>query len=88
MYVVKKITYILFFLCCLNACKVKQKEPFVFPRSGLLEEITKRGVLNVCTYYNTTDYYVYKGVTKGFHYELVKDFAEYLGVASGTGRVG
>lgn len=80
MYVIKKITYILFFLCCLNACKAKQEEPFVFPKPGLLEEITKRGVLNVCTYYNTTDYYVYKGVTKGFHYELVKDFADYLGV--------
>lgn len=32
------------------------------------------------SYYNTTDYYVYKGVPKGFHYELLKDFTDYLGV--------
>ena len=79
MYIIKTITCTIFLLCCLIACQTKP-QPFVYANPGLLEEITKRGVLNVCTYYNTTDYYVYKGVAKGFHYELVKDFADYLGV--------
>ena len=51
-----------------------------YTEPGRLEQIDQRGVLNVCSYYNTTDYYVYKGIPKGFHYELVKDFADYLGV--------
>ena len=69
------------FLSCFASCKTKQEElPLVIPEPGTLEKIEQRGVLNVCSYYNTTDYYVYKGIPKGFHYELVKDFADYLGV--------
>ena len=51
--------------------------PLVIPESPVYEQVLKRGALRVCSYYNTTDYYVYKGITKGFHYELVKDIAEY-----------
>ena len=81
MYIIKTITYTLLFLSCFASCKTKQEElPLVIPEPGTLEKIEQRGVLNVCSYYNTTDYYVYKGIPKGFHYELVKDFADYLGV--------
>ena len=81
MYIIKTITYTLLFLSCFASCKTKQEElPLVIPELGTLEKIEQRGVLNVCSYYNTTDYYVYKGIPKGFHYELVKDFADYLGV--------
>ena len=81
MYIIKTITYTLLFLFCFTSCKTKQEElPLVIPEPGTLEKIEQRGVLNVCSYYNTTDYYVYKGIPKGFHYELVKDFADYLGV--------
>ena len=79
MYIIKTITYTLSFLFCFVSCKTKQ-ETLVIPEPGTLEQIEQRGVLNVCCYYNTTDYYVYKGIPKGFHYELVKDFADYLGV--------
>ena len=75
------LTYIggfLFFLC---ACgEVRKGEALVVPEAPVLEQVLNRGALRVCSYYNTTDYYVYKGVVKGFHYELVKDFADYLGV--------
>lgn len=81
MYIIRIITYTWLFLLCLSSCKTEQEEvPFIIPEDGTLEKIEQRGVLNVCTYYNTTDYYVYKGVPKGFHYDLVKDFADYLGV--------
>ena len=81
MYIIKTITYTLLFLSCFASCKTKQEElPLVIPEPGTLEKIEQRGVLNVCSYYNTTDYYVYKGIPKGFHYVLVKDFADYLGV--------
>lgn len=79
MYIIKTITYTLSFLFCFVSCKTKQ-ETLVIPEPGTLEQIEQRGVLNVCCYYNTTDYYVYKGIPKGFHYELVKNFADYLGV--------
>ena len=81
MYIIRTIPYTLSFLFCFVSCKTKQeKQPLVIPEPGTLEQIDQRGVLNVCSYYNTTDYYVYKGIPKGFHYELVKDFADYLGV--------
>lgn len=79
MYIIKTITYTLSILFCLASCRTKE-EPFVIPAASTLEGIEQRGVLNVCSYYNTTDYYVYKGVPKGFHYELVKDLADHLGV--------
>ena len=58
----------------------KEEVPMVIPGPTVMEEVMAREVLRVCSYYNTTDYYVYKGVPKGFHYELVRDFAEHLGV--------
>lgn len=68
------------FICLLTvACQTAQK-PFVYPPPSPIQLIEQRGELRVCTYHNTTDYYVYKGVTKGFHYELLKHFSDYLGV--------
>lgn len=80
MYIIRTITYTLLFSFCFVSCKTKEKEPLIIPEASTLEQIEQRGVLNVCSYYNTTDYYVYKGVPKGFHYELLKDFTDYLGV--------
>lgn len=80
MYIIRNITYTLSLLLCLASCKTKEEDPLIIPEPTTLEQIDQRGVLNVCSYYNTTDYYVYKGIPKGFHYELVKDFADYLGV--------
>lgn len=45
-----------------------------------MDKILGKGTLDVSIFYNTTDYYVYQGVTKGFHYNLAQDFANYLGV--------
>ncbi|MDR1756792.1 MAG: transporter substrate-binding domain-containing protein [Culturomica sp.] len=46
-----------------------------------MEQILAKGILDISTFYSTTDYYIYQGITRGFHYELAKSFAEYLGVS-------
>lgn len=76
----KIVLYILLFLCI--ACREARKEPpeFVFPASSPVEKILAKGFLDVSTFYSTTDYYIYKGITRGFHYELAQSFADFLGV--------
>lgn len=80
MTVSKIAIYTVIFLFC--ACKSGQKGgvEFVLPEPAPLEKILSKGALDISTFYNTTDYYVYRGITRGFHYELAKDFAQYLGV--------
>lgn len=72
--------YIAIFLCC--ACHSGQESApeFILPEPSYLEKILEKGTLNISTFYNTTDYYVYQGITRGFHYDLARDFAQYLGV--------
>lgn len=65
-----------------TACQEPKKETpeFVFPASSPVEKILAKGFLDVSTFYSTTDYYIYKGITRGFHYELAQSFADFLGV--------
>ncbi len=45
-----------------------------------LPQIKERGKLIALTGYDMTSYFIYKGRPMGFEYELLKDFALYLGV--------
>ncbi len=45
-----------------------------------LEEIKKEGKLKVLTTYSSTSYFLYRGQTMGYEYEMLQRFAEYLGV--------
>lgn len=45
-----------------------------------IEDIKKEGVLRVLTTYSSTSYFLYRGQPMGYEYELLKRFAEYLGV--------
>lgn len=45
-----------------------------------LDSIKKDGVLNVLTTYSSTSYFLYRGQPMGYEYELLKRFAEHLGV--------
>ncbi|HSL85691.1 MAG TPA: transporter substrate-binding domain-containing protein [Bacteroidales bacterium] len=44
-----------------------------------LDDIMERGRLIAVTDYNSTNYFIYRGEPMGFHYELLKAFADYLG---------
>lgn len=45
-----------------------------------LPAILERGVLKATTDYNSTNYFVYRGQPMGFHLELLKLFAQHIGV--------
>jgi len=45
-----------------------------------IAKIKKRGKLIVITDFNSIDYFIYRGQALGYHYELVKQFAESIGV--------
>jgi membrane-bound lytic murein transglycosylase F len=45
-----------------------------------LTEIRKSGKLIALTDFNSTNYFVYKGEPMGFTYELLKSFADYMGL--------
>ncbi len=45
-----------------------------------LTEVIQRGVLRASTNYNSTNYFVYRGEPMGFHLEMLRHFANHLGV--------
>jgi membrane-bound lytic murein transglycosylase F len=49
--------------------------------NNILEAIKKRGKLIVITDFNSVDYFIYKGQPLGFNYELIKKFADHIGVS-------
>lgn len=72
--------YISILLCYACHSGISDQQEFVLPETPCLEKILTTGRLEISTFYNTTDYYVYRGITRGFHYDLARDFADYLGV--------
>jgi membrane-bound lytic murein transglycosylase F len=50
------------------------------PVSFDLDSIRQRGKLIAVTDYNSTNYFIYRGEPMGFHYELLKLFADHIGV--------
>jgi len=45
-----------------------------------LPQIIERGVLRATINFNSTNYFVYRGEPRGFHFELLRHFAEHIGV--------
>lgn len=45
-----------------------------------LDQIKEKGVLRALTVYSPSNYFLYKGFSMGFEYELLNNFSEYLGV--------
>ncbi len=45
-----------------------------------LDSIRKRGKLIAVTALNSTDYFLYKGEPMGFNYEMLKSFADHIGI--------
>lgn len=55
------------------------------PKQSSLEMIKARGKLIVITDYNSTSYFFYRGRPLGFNYDVLKAFAEHLGVGLNVG---
>jgi membrane-bound lytic murein transglycosylase F len=45
-----------------------------------LDDFRQRGKIVAVTDFNSTNYFIYKGTPMGFHYELLKSFADYTGL--------
>lgn len=46
----------------------------------ILKKIKRKGTLTALTTYSATSYFLYRGQTMGFEYELLEKFADYVGV--------
>jgi membrane-bound lytic murein transglycosylase F len=56
------------------------KEMCLGSNANLVDEIRSRGKLVATTNYSSTNYFVYRGEPMGYQYELLKSFADFLGV--------
>lgn len=86
----KKQTYFSFFACIvlalfvLNAC---EEENTTAEKSNIIDNehdlpaILKRGKLVVLAENSSTSFFIYKGKKMGFEYELLREFAEDLGIS-------
>jgi membrane-bound lytic murein transglycosylase F len=62
--------------CSDNSQNRYKKESVAFD----LDSIRVRGTLVAVTDFNSTGYFIYRGEPMGFHYELLKAFADHLGI--------
>ena len=74
----------LFLLISCNSSQKENKEVEITEEKAIvlrdLDDIKKEGALNVLTTYSSTSYFLYRGQPMGYEYELLKRFAEHLGV--------
>ncbi|HRY31516.1 MAG TPA: transporter substrate-binding domain-containing protein [Bacteroidales bacterium] len=64
-----------------SSCRKAEKNELESTANGsTLEEIRQRGKLQVIADDNFTSYFLYRGSPKGFNYELLRAFADHLGV--------
>lgn len=70
-----KLFFNLFVIILLLSCSQKEEIPEID-----LEQIKEKGKLVALTGYNSYSYFIYRGEPMGYEYELIKKFADYLGV--------
>lgn len=77
---IKKLLYFFIIIFSVFSCQKKdtEKEKQV---SISLQEILERKEIRVGIINNPVSYFIYKGTPMGFHYELIKDYTERLGIA-------
>jgi membrane-bound lytic murein transglycosylase F len=87
----KKCAFFIVFLIILSGCSKgdrdsvdavfgSKREAKPYKVSKDLEAIKEDGVLHAITIYNSTSYFLYKGVPMGFEYELLSRLAKNLGL--------
>ncbi len=71
-----------FIVILISACTSRPGNPDVVATSFErdLTQIKRKDTLKVLTTYSSTSYFLYRGKTMGFEYELLKRFADHLGV--------
>jgi membrane-bound lytic murein transglycosylase F len=75
------ILFIFLLLIQLSSCKKDVSHKDFNQKSFLdLDDFRHRGKLIAITDFNSTNYFIYKGTPMGFHYELLKSFADYSGL--------
>ncbi|MGD0582414.1 MAG: transporter substrate-binding domain-containing protein [Bacteroidales bacterium] len=75
------ILFIFLLLIQLSSCKKDVSHKDFIQTSYLdLDDFRHRGRLIAITDFNSTNYFIYKGTPMGFHYELLKSFADYSGL--------
>lgn len=79
----KVLLICLLFLVSINCTNKKQKIVDIeIPSTSIdLAEILKKGKLTVLAENSSTSFFIYRGKKMGFEYELLKEFANELGVA-------
>ncbi|MEI7594872.1 MAG: transporter substrate-binding domain-containing protein [Bacteroidota bacterium] len=70
---------LLFSMLFILSCKEKKQNSVIYPLIDIAQ-IKERGTIVACMSHSTTNYFIYKGRPMGFHYELMKNFANFLGV--------
>lgn len=89
--ILKKHAFFIVFLIILSGCSKgnrdsadavfgSKREAKPYKVSKDLEAIKEDGVLHAITIYNSTSYFLYKGVPMGFEYELLSRLAKNLGL--------
>jgi membrane-bound lytic murein transglycosylase F len=75
----------MFAIFVLYSCDINRNVEFKDKRKQTidtsLDRILQRGTLIATTDYNSTNYFIYRGEPAGYQYELLKSYAEHLGVA-------
>ena len=78
------ITCILILFIGLSACDSNSNNPKTAKQktksNKVLNRILEKKKLKAATDYSSVTYLIYRGETIGFQYEMLKDFADYLGV--------
>lgn len=69
-----KIVIYILVIIFLSGCVIEKNN------TSDLDEIKKRGKLIAITSYNSYSYFMYRGEEMGYEYELIKRYADYLGV--------
>lgn len=65
---------------CSNPPTAKIETPLEQEGGSSLDKVLKNNKLRVLTDYNTVNYYIYRGEPMGYQYELLKTFANHLGL--------
>ena len=71
---------LIFFIGCNQSANQNHNKKTATENINDLPEILKSGKIRVVTTYNSTNYFVYKGQPMGFQFELLQDFATFMGV--------